>query len=94
MDGWMPEETLRKLHGDGGACFMAPIECASTGKIPLKGCAFFFLIGNPLRNSCTNFGFPEASLRSEVNSVLVITSAVEISVLCHRILSLIHQPYT
>ena len=35
MDGWMPEETLRKLHGDGGACFMAPIECASTGKIPL-----------------------------------------------------------
>ena len=76
-NGWMPEETLRKLHGGmGELASWLRSNVPQQGKFPSSRCAFFFLIGNPLRNSCTNFGFPEASLCSEVNSALVITNAV------------------
>ena len=45
-NGWMPEETLRKLHGDGGACFMAPMSdrmCLNRENSPHPVAHSFFL---------------------------------------------------
>ena len=93
MDG-CPKKLCANCMGMGELASWLRSNVPQRGKFPSSRCAFFFLIGNPLRNSGTNFGFPETSLCSEVNTVLVITNAVEISVLCHRTLSLIHQPCT
>ena len=95
-NGWMDarRNSAQTAWGMGELASWLRSKVSQQGKFPSSRCAFFFLIGNPLRNSGTNFGFSEASLCSEVNTVLVITNAEDISVLCHRTLSLIHQPYT
>ena len=75
MDG-CPKKLCANCMGMGELASWLRSNVPQQGKFPSSRCAFFFLIGNPLRNSCTNFGFPEASLCSEVNSALVITNAV------------------